>query len=244
MKQLLIVILTLFFFDIQAQVAKSISLGTAVNLGNLNSFNINLQSSFGQDSAKVNWNISPSFSFTMMKSDSKFMIYERESYLTTSVSKKFGKWKVIGFSDAENSYLRKTLFRFTGGVGTGYDIVNNQKVKFSVSEVIMPECYISSDKSNKDIISIRPSTRFKLKYNDKINFESVTYFQPSFWTSNNIRFVDNINFRTTNTLDVPITKHLSIGTQVIVQVFTLPHYFDNSVKITDTNLSFLLKAYF
>ena len=151
---------------------------------------------------------------------------------------------MIGFSDAENSYLRKTRFRFTGGIGGGYDIVNNSKLKLSLSELIMPECYISEDEPNKNIISIRPSTRIKFKYNDKVNFESVTYFQPSIWTSNHIGFVDNINFRTINTLDVPITKHLSIGTQIMIQVFTLPRYFDSSVKIMDTNLSLLLKAYF
>lgn len=242
MRTLLITIFILISNFGYSQVNKSISIGTAVNIGNLNSFNVNLQSSFGQDSSSINWNISPFFSFTMMNLGSKYTIYERETFLTISVSKKIRKWKVIGFSDVENSYLRKTLFRFTGGVGIGYDIINNTKLKLSISEILMPECYISINQPST--ISIRPSTRFKLKYNNKVNFESVIYFQPSIWTSSNIGFENNINFRTINTFDVPITKHLSIGTQITVQVFTLPKYFDVSVKIVDTNLSFLLKAYF
>lgn len=225
------------------QVTKEISIGSSINLGNLNSINVNIQSNFACDSCKTIWNVTPSLSLTMLKTNSKYSIYERESFLTTSVSHKYGKWKVIGFADAENSFLRKTLFRFTGGVGGGYDIILNKNYKLSISEVIMPECYIPSD-TNSRIFSLRPSTRIKFKYNGKINFESITLLQPSIYTNLKINPKDNINFKSTNTLDVPITHHVSIGAQSILQIFTLPHYLDNTIKIVDINLSFLVKVYF
>ncbi len=240
-------LICLIFISItcQAQVSKSVSIGTSVNFGNLNSINLNAQSTFSSDSSsKVNWSINPNFTYTLINKNSKFTTYERESYLTLSLSHKFGKFKIIGFADAENSYLRKTLFRFSGGAGVGYEIVNKNNCKLSISEVIMPEIYISEDKT-KNIISIRPSTRIKLLYNsERFKLESINYFQPSMWTSNNIKFVDNINFKSTTTIEVPITKIISIGTQLSAQVFTLPTYFDSTTRIYDTNLRFLIKAYF
>ena len=242
----LLIFLIFLSISCQAQVSKSISIGTSVNFGNLNSINLNVQSAFSSDSSsKVNWSINPTFTYTLINQNNKFITYERESYLTLSLSHKFGKkFKVIGFADAENSYLRKTLFRFSGGAGVGYEIVNKNNCKLSISEVIMPEIYISEDRK-KNIISIRPSTRIKLLYNgERFKLESINYFQPSMWTSNNIKFINNINFKSNTTIEVPITKIISIGTQFSAQVFTLPTYFDSTTRIYDTNLSFLIKAYF
>lgn len=243
MKKILFVSLIFLSLSVFSNINKSISLGTNLNFGNLNSFNLNLQSSLSQDSGKLDWNINPNFSFTMIKNDSKFQLYERETFLTTSISKKINNWKIMTFSDIENSYLRKIIFRFSGGFGVGYDIIQTDKLRFNISEVLMPEIYISEN-SSKNITTIRPSTRFKLKWNSKVNFESVTYFQPPLWTSNQIRFKDNINFRTLNTFDFPVFKYLSLGLQLNIHLFTLPNYFNPDIKISDTNLSFLIRTRF
>ncbi len=245
-KQVFVSILFVLFVCMSAfaQLSGSVSLGSALNLGNLNSINAFVQSSLNGDSGKFNWSVAPSFLITMIKRGDRFEMFERESYLTASFSGRYGKWKLIGFSDAENSYLRKTLVRFSGGVGGGYDLLDKSGWKISFSEVFMPEIYLSDDRSKDRPFSLRMSSRLKIKYNGRVNFESISFFQPSIWTTGNVRFVDNINFRSTNNLDFPIYKKLSLGIQAMIQVFTLPTYLDRTVGMYDSRISLLFKASF
>ena len=242
-------LLIFFLFSIYSlnglsQVKKSISAGASLSTGNLNLLNSNLQFSVYKDTGSVMFNINPSILVTLNKVQNKYNFLERESFITTSLSKSIGKIKIIGNLDAENSYLRKTIFRITGGFGVGYTVVDREKYKLSISEVLMPEYFMSENMQNKYSFSLRPSTRIKFKYSGKFNFETVNYFQPSVWTSEKIPFKDNINFRSTTSIDFPISKYISIGAQVIVQVFTLPSYFDDKIKPTDTNFLFTVKAKF
>jgi hypothetical protein len=228
-------------FTVISQVSKSFSLGSSFNFGNLNSININTQSSFSKDTGKLNWSLSPIFQYTLIRQSQKYVTFEREAFITSSVSHQYGKWKLIGFADMENSFLRKVLFRGSFGLGVGYTLVDIKNWKFTVSEVLMPEYFLSEDKNVGQRFTLRPSTRIKLKYSNKINFESITFFQPPIWTSGNIPFKNNINFRTTNTVDVPVAKRLSLGAQFMMQLFTLPAYFDSSIKMMDSRILFILK---
>lgn len=224
-----------------SQVTKSVALGSSMTLGNLNSININAQAAFSKDTGRINWNINPMFNYTLVKEATIFKTFERESFLTASISKRYGKWKLIGFCDMENSYLRKVLYRVSSGLGAGITIYENSKCKATISEVLMPEYFLSDDISRSERFSIRASTRLKLKYSGKVNFESISFFQPALWTTGNLRITDNLNFRTTNTLDIPLSKKISVGAQFVMSLFTLPHYLDKTVKISDSRLSILLK---
>jgi hypothetical protein len=228
-----------------SQINKTLTLGTVANFGNLNSFNMNAQAGLAKDTGRITWSVLPTFQYTMIKNKDDYETYEKETFFTSSISRHFGKWKIISFSDAENSYLRKIRFRVSSGIGLGYVLLHNSMFKISISEVIMPEYYLSEpseeDSVNRENFTLRPSTRFKLKYSHKFTFESISFIQPAIWTSSDIRFKDNINFRTTNTLDAPIGKKISIGFQFIMQIFTLPNYFDDNVRIIDSKLSFIAK---
>ena len=233
-----------FYFSVSAQVSKAVSLGTALNFGNLTAANVSFQTAFARDTGSLNWGVNTNFLITLIKKEKTYEIFERESFVTGTFSKRFGRWKMIAFADAENSFLRKTLFRFSGGVGGGVDLLNRKGWKIAVSEVIMPEVYIPDDDVRPRLFSLRPSTRLKIKYTGKVIFESIHFFQPSVWTTGNIRFVDNINYRSTHTLDIPVSRIITIGIQSTIQIFTLPAYLDTKVKWYDSRIAFLVKATF
>ncbi|HAR20335.1 MAG TPA: hypothetical protein DCR46_06700 [Cytophagales bacterium] len=226
------------------QVSKTIAISSETSFGNLNSVNGSLQSSLSHDSSNASWSVSPSFLITMIKREKDYEVFESETFVTSTFTKKFEKWKIIAFMDAENSFLRQTLFRCTAGVGVGTNLLAKGGWKVSVSEVVMPEIYVSDDRSLDEVVCLRLSTRLKIKFKGKVNFESIAFFQPSVWNSNNITLADNINARTTNTLDVPINKKFSLGIQLMMQAFTLPNYLDGTIRVWDSKTSFLIKATF
>lgn len=243
-KKWLLLLLLITSNSAWCQVTKTIAISSETSFGNLNSINGSLQSSLSHDSSNASWSVSPSFLITMIKREDEYEVFERESFVTSTFTKKFEKWKIIAFMDAENSFLRQTLFRCTGGGGVGTNLLVKGGWKVSISEVVMPEIYISDDRSLDEIVCLRLSTRLKIKFKGKVNFESVAFFQPSVWNSNNINLVDNINARTTNTLDVPINKRFSLGMQLMMQAFTLPHYLDETTQVWDSRTSLLFKATF
>ena len=68
--------------------------------------------------------------------------------------------KFIAFSEQERSFLRKIDLRYDVGAGLGYKIINNKKISFEISGVILPESNTYTVKDD-DILSLRFSTRLK-----------------------------------------------------------------------------------
>jgi Protein of unknown function, DUF481 len=231
-----------FSISMRAQISKSFSLGSSLNFGNLDAININFQSTIADDTGRWNWNVAPYFQYTMVRQNQAYATLERETFITSTMSRQYGKWKLIGFADMENSFLRKVLYRGAFGIGLGYTLVQNKNWRFTISEVLMPEFLMLENQNLDSYFSLRMSTRLKLKYSHKISFESITFLQPPIWTSRHISFLDNFNIRTINTLDVPVAKRLSLGVQFLLQISTLPAYIDPTVNVTDGGLSLFLKV--
>lgn len=221
----------------------SMSLGSNVFGGNYNAYIVNTQMSFSQDSTKIAWNLSPSFTFGQIDRDNvgKYVTNQRESYLTGNLSHKFGRHRILGTAEAENSFLKKIQFRGSLGLGYGYDFIRKDKFVLLVSEAIMPETYNSNVDLDKNAFALRLSTRIKFEYGNRVKLTSITMFQPAIYTSSEVRVKDNINLRSTNSLEVPVVKGLTIGLVNNINMSTFSTYIDSTVSPLDWNVLLSIK---
>lgn len=235
MKQMLFCLLMLLTAGASAQkTKKSITLGGTANAGNLNLYTATIQASVGQDSTKFTWAVSGRFDYGELRNKIKsWNTQQRESLLSGTIERDFGKWKVIGFMEFENSYLKKILVRGSSGIGVGHNIINKPTLKLMISEAIVPDYYFSDRDIDKNLLTIRASTRVKLAFGKKAKFSSITLIQPSVWNDKAISIADNITIRSTNSIDFPISKRAALGFQFTVVGSTLSTYFENSVKPYD-----------
>jgi len=199
--------------------------------------------SFSQDSTKVSWNLSPSFTFGQVdkQNTGNYVTNQRESYLTGNIAHKFGRHRILGTTEIENSHLKKIQFRGSLGIGYGYDIYRSKKFILLVSEAIMPEAYNSDVNLDRNAFSLRFSTRVKAEYIGKIKITSITLFQPSVLTIPNVPVHNNINLRSINSFELPIAKKISIGIVNNINMSTFSTYIDSSVKPIDWNVIFSVK---
>lgn len=220
----------------------SVSLGGSYTGGNFNSYLLNSQISIGQDTTKLAWNIAPTFTYGKIYRNNKWDINQRESYMVSSLSYRRDSHRIIAFSEIENSYLRKIDFRGSIGLGYGYGWSNKKgNFKVLVSEAIVPETYQSDIYVNRNLNTLRLSTRIKLEYSGKVKITSISLVQPSLWNDKSVSFENNINARFNNNLDVPINKNLLIGLQLNAFVSTFSTFVDSDVKPFDYNFVLLLK---
>lgn len=140
---------------------------------------------------------------------------------------------MICFGESENSYLKKIKFRGCLGLGYGYDIFRNDKVTIMISEVILPEEYYSDVNQSDNLFSLRSSTRVKFEYKGKVTFKSITLIQPSLYSQPHVNFNDNINMRSNNSIDLKITKNMSVSLQTNLNFSTYPVYLDKKIENTD-----------
>jgi hypothetical protein len=242
-RKLLILQFLILTLTCSSQVKTKISFGGNMTGGNFNSFSTNLESTISKDSGKVVWSVNPSFIYGMVKFID-YKINQRESYVSLSVSRKWSKWRVLYFSDFENSYLKKVLFRGSMGFGVGNDIINNGKHRLLISELCMPEFYYSEIDKSKNITSVRLSTRIRYEYKGKIEISSITLIQPSIYSKTVTGFKNNINGRSVNSVTVPLNKRLNIGLGLTCNLSTYSTFVDNDVEPVDWNSSLLLKYKF
>jgi len=220
----------------------TLTIGGTGNAGNLELYTITTQASIAQDSTNFTWALGGRFDYGELYDETDgWNTKQRESLLTGTVAHDWGKWKVIGFMEFENSYLKKIAVRGSSGIGVGHDIVNRVNTKFMISEALMPDYYFAEHNIDKNLLTIRASTRVKLAFGNKAKFSSVTFIQPSVWNDQRISAANNISIRSTNSIDFPITKRTSIGFQFTMVGSTLSHYFDSSVKPYDYSTLLTLK---
>jgi|DEB19_MinimDraft_2_1074335.scaffolds.fasta_scaffold00326_2 hypothetical protein len=223
-----------------SQTKIKIGIGANTSSGNANIIGLSSQFSLSREDSTRVWSIHPSFVYTLIKNNNNdWEERQRESYISGSYTQKFGRWKLIGIVEAENSALKKILIRGSSGIGVEYDILRKKQTTIALSNVIMPEIYQSEIPLVKDLFSVRSSTRFKIVWTGPIKIQLVTFFQPAIWSDQELDFLDNIQLRSINSIEFPISKKLSLTCYLNVNTSTFSHYINPKVESTDMNTSIL-----
>jgi len=235
MKYIFVFLLLISTFT-NAQLKTLTSIGGNYSQGNAGLLLGSAQSVIQFDSTKLYANVSPYFCYSQVMSGGQWVTKQRESYLTTSFEKKFKHVNLYLFTDIENSYQKKYNIRGSIGLGLGkyFDI---KAYHLSTSIGLMPEYYSSFN--NQIERSLRLSLRLHFQTNGKVNFSTITQIQPAIFMDPFIGYNNNFSFRSLNTINVPINKNLSIGTQILINTCTLSEY-TTTIKATDIISSFIL----
>ena len=230
----------------------TILFGGQITTGNFQNYGFNSALDLRCHNKHHYWDIAPMFRYTKTFSSGKWSLKELEFYSNQAYYRRFdgGKWKFIAFSEIEHSFLRKTKIRGDVGIGISYTVIKEKMLTFEVSEVVLPDLY-ASDSSIRNNFALRSSTRFKLIINVyPFTFTSVNLFQPELcgWQISDGHIInqkDNIDFRSTNTLDISIKKGFSIGGKVDIIYQTYPHFISesavNPIIPYDVSATFYLK---
>ena len=210
--------------------------GGQITAGNFNNFGFTTCAELKKVNHRNYWTISPTFRITMQKAagDSVYRKKELEFYSNQAYERKYDKWKIIVFSEIEHSYLRKVKFRTDFGVGGGYQLIRGKNVFLEITEVILPDVYIS-DTASRDNFTLRSSTRLKFVVKlDPITISSINLFQPELcgWDFKGyiISAGENINFRSTTSIDVAVRKGVSIGGRLDYIYQTYPHVISEELR--------------
>jgi len=171
MKKLLILPLLFLSLSLFSQKATTqLALGGSITGGNFNSFSTLTEISITRDTSfRNNWSINSSFIYGMIKDpDEGYKVYQRESYLLASFSRRHGIFRTQCFTEIENSFLKKILLRGSIGAGFGAEVIRKGKHYLLISEMVMPDTYYSEIDNDKNIVSVRLSTRIRYDYKGKI----------------------------------------------------------------------------
>ena len=230
-----------------AQVSKSISLGADGSRGNFSSIGVTVKADIKKDTGKFTWALNPMYRWSKQSpyGQTHMNLYEDELYLTANVSRKFGAWKIMAFSEDEKSYMRNIKLRGSLGLGVSHDILERGGWDISVSEVILPEYYWSSIDESKNNFTVRLSTRIKLGYESGLfKISSMTLYQPAIVSSNDVDYASNLNMRSTNTLTYKIKKGYEIGVLYVYSYQGYPYYINKAVSPSQETASLILKIAF
>lgn len=242
LSKIILFLCTFISLTAYSQTKSSIGIGGNLSTGNTEILGLNLKSSLGSlETAKHQWGISPNIVYTLIKDNNgEYITKQRESYLTGSYSYRLKKIKILGFGELENSLLKKIDLRSSIGAGVGFDIIRNETINVIASEAIVVESYLSQININKNLKSLRLSTRLKIEIKKPIKFTSITLFQPGIASDSNVSFDDNINLRSNNTIEIPINKKVSFNINCDVNGSTYSRFVDSSVKSYDIITSIML----
>lgn len=245
MKSLIKIILFLCNFislTVYSQTKSSIGIGGNISTGNTNIIGLNIKSSLSSlETDKHQWGISPNLVYTLIKENKgEYITKQRESYLTGSYSYKLKNSKILGFGELENSFLKKIDLRSSIGVGLGFDIIRKENITIIASEAIVIESYLSEINVDKNLKSLRISTRIKFEIKKPIKFTSINLFQPGIASDPNVSFDDNINLRSNNTIEIPISKKISFNINCDINGSTYSRFVDSSVKSYDVITSLMI----
>jgi hypothetical protein len=164
-----------------------LSLTGSLNEGNVSRKLLAFRSEFKWTGKVVELDIHPRFAF----GEQNKQLAENEPYIDAMLNF-FHQKKVYAFAmtNLEASNLRGINFRWLGGLGVGWHIIRKEKVKLSLTNLILHEGTDFREANAPDIILWRNSTRLKGQYNifkNRLTFKHWLYFQPSF-TAKNFRW--------------------------------------------------------
>ena len=176
---------------------------------------------------KVDWGVNPTYKY--MKAypypvtSTSTPSLQNEFYMSSHVSyRNDSSWKFLAFSEVEHSRLRRINVRVNTGLGITKKLIHAHQSVLEISGVFLPDYFqtmrIKNTIPERDNLSLRISLRFKFVLKrDNFTISSVQLFQPAiysvFYNSNteSVGWSDNLNFRSTNSIDFPISKKLSFG---------------------------------
>jgi hypothetical protein len=173
--------------------------------------------------------------------DETTKLVRREGYTTASISHTLDqRWKLLFFSEADHSYIRKINLRYSGGVGPGYKIENN-KYEFQLSEVLLTEGLSSENPAVINYFVLRASTRLKFSIKTKFgNLSSVSVIQPAIYTNQGIGLNKHFILRSQNRVEINVSKKTTVGFNYDANYQSYPAFLNTSVKPFDWTTSFFL----
>lgn len=247
MKSILIVIMflasTAFAQDsIKKTTPIKIQLGLGGNYteGNTKILGFNTNNSIIYTTLNREWSLLPSFMYTQVQQDNVFKPKQRELYVTGSVQERRSADKFLSSFEVESSLVKQIRLRSSIGLGWSFDIFRNNKTKFIISEAAVYEAYLSDIVINKNIQSIRASTRIRFAHTGKINTDIVALIQPAIWDDQNLDVRDNTNMRIVATFAIPVNKRLQFGITSTLIESTYSNYVNPNIKSTDINTTFTI----
>jgi len=220
MRKLLSIILLLFVCVTNAQVVKDtikvngdFLLGLNASGGNIPSYSGNLKSNIILTHNAWELALSPSYTIAYTPVNGVATLTKREFYTTFTGSHFLSKkWKVLEFSELENSFAQKIDLRYNAGVGPSYKILDNDKFQLNLSEVVLYEKLTTSRVGVNDYNIVRASTRAKFIYKMKsCTFSTIQLLQPAIYTDQHISTYEHFIYRTNSRLDYALSKKVSVG---------------------------------
>jgi hypothetical protein len=236
-----------FSQDDSSKVKLSLSVGGNYTGGNFNLYTLFFRSNISKNWRKNEISFSPKIQYSKTSNDRiNFKLRERELYYNLSYTKRWNNFRVLVYNEVENSFLRKVDFRGSLGVGAGLKIFQSKKLELDITEMILPEYLISNFGTNFDNFALRLSTRFKMIYSQKnFRLSSISLFQPSLYTVKNasqiIRFQDNINLRSVNSIEYSPLNWFSIGLNNEIILQTYSSSIDSKISPIDYNFSIFFR---
>lgn len=248
MRKLLIIITLLFFVSTYSQVKDTtyvktdLLLGINLSGGNKPLYGGNIKSNLSFVHNAWEGNISPSFTLNYSTdNDGKLIVQRREIYNSLSLSHTLSnRFKIIAFSEFNDSYIQKIDMRFNFGIGPGFKYKTDYGNEFHISEVLLAE-NSSSVGNISGYFLIRASTRIKFIYKTKLyKITSISLIQPSIYNNLDISNSEHIIYRSNNRIDFLISKNITTGFSydMIYQKYT--SYMDNTIKPFDWNSSIFI----
>jgi hypothetical protein len=177
--------------------------------------------------SKTEWGLNPTYKYmeaypypvTSTSTPSR----QNEFYMPSHISyRNDSSWKIILFSEVEHSQLRKVQIRLNLGAGVTKKFIRTKHVVWELSGVFLPDYFqtmkIKNTITERDNLSFRISVRSKLIIKtERFTVNSIQALQPAIYSifynspDQGIGWSDNLNFRSTNSIDFPVSKALSFG---------------------------------
>lgn len=217
-----------------------LSVGGNYTAGNTEILGFTTNNLLSYTSLKREWTISPSFIYTQVQQNGDFVPKQRELYVTGSVQERRYKDKFLSSFEMESSLVKQIRLRSSIGLGWSFDIFRNDKTKFVISEAAVYESYLSDVIINKNLQSLRASTRIRYVHSGKINTDIVALIQPAIWDDRDLDVSDNTNMRIVATFAIPVNKRLQFGITSTLIGSTYSNYVNPLVKSFDVINSFTI----
>lgn len=185
--------------------------------------------------------LAPQFAFTQVQQEDKFVIKQREFFVSMTAQEKIrtGKWFSSG--EAESSYMKRIRLRTSIGSGWSFDIKKSDRIRFAISEALLFESYLSDVSLNKNLQSVRLSTRVRLQMDKPLSVDGTLFIQPAVWSDIGVPNLQNINGRLQLTATVPITKRLQIGVTATAIQSGVSHWIDPAISPLDWTTGIILQ---
>lgn len=123
---------------------------------NNNSYNLNVNFNYKQDSTKIYWDINPTYTLNYTNK-----LINRDFHSIESFGIKLNNCNLMFFNENENSYSRKIDYKGSFGIGVGCKIIKNKSCQFDISEAFMPTMFDMYNTDNNLKISYILSTRIR-----------------------------------------------------------------------------------